>query len=63
MPQAPVYTLDTTWTIQLDDGDGGWNWYSQVEYDNERECRELAARIYGGEVKTRLIRIDRTVVD
>lgn len=64
MQSDDVYTLDTTYRLQISDGDGGWNEYSQVEYTSPDDIHRLASEIYGGLQRDeyRLIRIDRTVI-
>ncbi|MCW6003815.1 hypothetical protein K1W54_04360 [Micromonospora sp. CPCC 205371] len=64
MAIAPIQTADTTYTLQIADGDGGWSWYSQVEYETEAEVRELASEMYGGLAadEYRVIRIERHVI-
>lgn len=61
---APMLTTDTTYTLQLTDGEGGWTWYSQTEYTAEADIHELASKMYGGipADEYRVIRIERHVV-
>lgn len=60
---ADVFTIETTWQFQLLGPSGQWNWYSQAEYRTEQACRAAAQLVYGGGLKYRLIRHDRTVVE
>ena len=59
---ADILTMETSWQFQLLIN-GQWSWYSQVEYRTEEACREAANRVYGGGLKYRLIRHDRTIVE
>lgn len=63
MAQAPIYTLDTTYTLQIAEGDH-WSWYSQVEYETEAEVRDLASRMYDGlkDDEYRVVRIERHII-
>jgi len=46
---AEVYTLETTYQLQLRSiVDGTWNWTSQVEYTSRDDCERLVAEMYGG---------------
>lgn len=56
-------TLASTYTVQLQHRDGSWHFYSQGEYDSEESARELAGAIYGGRATTRIVRIERHVID
>ncbi len=42
--------------------DDGWYEYSQQEWVDEAEIRQFAGEIYGGQVPTAIVRIDRTVL-
>ena len=56
-------TLASTYTIQTQHSDGTWYFYSQGEYGSEESAREFAGGIYGGRVPTRIVRIERHVID
>jgi len=46
---ADVYTLDTTYQLQLRNAnDGSWDWVSQAEYTSKEDCKEQVAWMYGG---------------
>lgn len=61
---ADVFTMETTWQFQLWlTSSGTWAWYSQAEYTTEQACREAAKRVYGGGMRYRLVRHDRTIVE
>jgi len=46
---ADVYTLETTYQLQLRSPNGdSWDWVSQAEYTSKEDCKELVARMYGG---------------
>lgn len=64
MAIAPMLTTDTTYTLQIADGDGGWSWYSQTEYETESDVHQLASQMYGGlkEDEYRVIRIERHAI-
>jgi hypothetical protein len=54
-------TMETTYAIQLLDRDGSWIFYTG--YESEAEARSDAAVMYGGEVPTRIVRIEHHVVE
>lgn len=56
------YTMESTYRIQLDGGDGGWEFCSQQEFWTEAEARETASRMYDGQVRSRIVRVDRTAL-
>lgn len=60
---ADVFTLDTTYRLQIR-ADDGWSDYSQCEYVSADAAHQLAAEIYGGlqPQDYRLIEIRRTVI-
>lgn len=62
---ADVYTLDTTYRLQIADDDGEWFESSQCEYTSADAVHELAAEMYGGlgRDEYRLIEITRTVIE
>jgi hypothetical protein len=62
---ADVYTLDTTYRLQISDGDGGWSEYSQCEYETADDVHRLASEMYGGLQSDdyRLIEITRKVIE
>jgi hypothetical protein len=62
---ADVYTLDTTYRLQIADGEGDWSEYSQCEYTSAAEVHRLASEIYGGlkPDEYRLIEITRRVIE
>lgn len=59
-----VFTLDTTYRIQIKTDDG-WAEYSQAEYVSTDAAHQLASEIYGGlkPDEYRLIEIRRTVIE
>jgi hypothetical protein len=61
---ADILTTDTTYLLQIADGNGGWYWYSQTEYDTEAAVRKLASEMYGGlaEDEYRVIRVERHII-
>lgn len=61
---ADIDTLDTTYRIQISDGDGGWSEYLQAEYTSADDIHQLASEMYGGlkPDEYRLIAITRTVI-
>lgn len=56
-------TLATTYTVQVQHRDGTWHFYSRGEYDSEESARGLAGSAYGGQVPTRIVAIERHVID
>lgn len=58
-------TMETTYALQLRNPDGdGFHFVSQAEYTDPQDCRDLAARMYGGafagDDMHRVIEITRT---
>ncbi len=63
---ADVWTLDTTYRIQIRDSrTGEWLEYSQAEYVSAAAIHDLAEQLYGGlkPDQYRLIEITRTVIE
>jgi hypothetical protein len=56
-------TLATTYTVQVQHLDDSWSFYSGGEYDSEADAQALASQIYGGQVPTRIVRVERHVID
>jgi hypothetical protein len=57
--------LKTTYTLQLTDDAGGWQEYSQNEYETEAQVHQLASQICGGIPRDeyRVIRVERHVLN
>jgi len=56
-------TLDPTYMIQFEDVDG-WRWYSTLEYATAENARyDAPTQMYGEPVMTRIIRVERVVID
>lgn len=62
---ADVYTLETTYRLQMLGSDGEWWEYSQAEYTSADAVHQLASEIYGGIPRDeyRLIEISRRVIE
>lgn len=62
---ADMLTLETTYQLQLSDGDGSWDWVSQAEYTTREDLLEQVAQMYGGAYnqpgRFRIIRHERHV--
>lgn len=56
-------TMEPTYTVQIQHRDGSWSFYSGGEYTTEQEARALAAQVYGGQVPTRIVKIERSIVE
>lgn len=61
---ADVWTLQTTYRIQIKDDTGAWHEHSQAEYESADDIHELAAQMYGGLPRNwyRLVEISRKVI-
>lgn len=55
--------LDDTFMLQVEGSDGSWQYYDGSEWATKDEAAEVGARIYGGEVTTRVVRVSREVVE
>jgi hypothetical protein len=62
---ADMDTLDTTYRLQISDGDGDWYDHSQEEYTSADDIHRLASEMYGGlkPDEYRLIEITRRVIE
>jgi hypothetical protein len=62
---ADVFTLDTTYRMQIRTASGEWSDYSQAEYTAAADVHEDAKTMYGGlkPSEYRLIEISRKVIE
>jgi len=65
MAIASIWTLETTYRLQIKDRDGVWNDYSQAEYETATEVHWTAQQIYGGLApdQYRLVEISRKIIE
>lgn len=55
-PAPAAGTLKETWLIEFEDGQD-WYLYSATEWSDKAQAEEFADSLYGGEVRTRLVRV------